>query len=516
MAEQDVRPDWPGMPDPIPGGPSGGGWPGGRYRLGDSLGAGGMAEVFRAEDTRLSRAVAIKILRAELSLDRSFRLRFESEARAAATLSHPNVVSIFDVDEREDGRPFIVMELVEGGSLADRLRSGPLDPSQAASLLAGTLAGLGAAHHAGILHRDIKPGNILLARDGSARVADFGIAKALAEAAGASDLTGTSLVLGTPRYLAPERALGQAATVQSDLWAVGAVLYEALAGQSAYAGDTPFELMAAASSERIVPPVQPLPPEGAALLAVAVRALSADPSERFDSAAAMADALAAARSSTVPIPTRVDLAPTLQAPVPLPPVLPPPVLPPPVRPAPGPAGWTAYRHRRPLVLALVAAVALALLIGLVVALTMSSGPAPVTTSHKSATTTASTSSTTTTTTTLSAPSALGALVRDAAAGEAAGTVDHGSAQNIANQAQQAVTDQAAGKPDQAANDLQQVAMVIANGVQSGAISSSESDVLQADLNALAAALGLGAAGAPPATAAPGPGAPKGHGHGPHG
>ncbi len=469
----------------------------GRYRLGTTLGSGGMAEVFRAEDTRLSRVVALKVLRPALAADTTFRARFESEARAAAALAHPNVVSIFDVGEEEDGRPYIVMELVEGGNLAERAARQPLVTAEAAGLMQGVLSGLGAAHDAGLLHRDIKPGNILLTRDGTAKVADFGIAKALTESRGALDLTGTSLVLGTPRYLAPERAMGQPATVQSDLWAAGVVLYELVAGQPPYPGSTAFELVAAAQSGQVATPPSSLTPADLAVLDVAIRAMDPDPAQRFVSAAAMASELAAAAPMAA---VDTALAETATAIPPAPTVAYGPGSRPPGPTPPGPLN----RHWR--LTALLVAVLLVVILVMILALGSGSPQAPVRT-----TSTTRAAPTTSTTAAPTPATALANLVRDATAGETSGAVDQGSAQNIINQAQQAVTDSAAGRSSQAANDLQQAAMTISQGLQRGSITGAAATLLQQDLTALADVLGLGAAATPPATAPPGPGG--GHGAG---
>jgi len=482
----------------------------GRYRLGHSLGAGGMAEVFWAEDTRLSRVVALKVLRPALSADTTFRTRFESEARLAAALAHPNVVSIFDVGEGEDGRPYIVMELVEGGNLAERVAARPLTTDEAVSLMQGVLNGLGAAHEAGLLHRDIKPGNILLARDGAAKVADFGIAKALTEGGGALDLTGTSLVLGTPRYLAPERALGQPATVQSDLWAAGVVLYEMVAGQPPYPGTTAFELVAAAQSGQVAAPPSGLSPADRAVLDVAIRAMDPDPSKRFATAAAMSSELATAVGWGAPVHPGAGEDATW------------------AMPAQGPLATTAayasgtsprtgggLAARMPPALSdrqwRVGLIAAAVLVVLILALVLRLGSGPATPSGRTTASTRPAVAGSTATTAPTPATALANLVRDATAGETSGSVDRASAQNIINQAQQAVTDSASGQSTQAANDLQQAAMAIANGLQNGSITQSEAGLLQSDLVALADVLGLGAAATPPTTTAPGPGPGGGRG-----
>jgi hypothetical protein len=185
-----------------------------------------MATVYRAEDSRLGRTVAIKVLADNLAADPSFRERFLREARLAARLGHRNVVRVFDVDESDD-RPFIVMECVEGGTLADALATGPLPSGRVLDLARQVADGLAHAHAAGLVHRDIKPGNLLLARDGTVKIADFGIARATDSAT----LTRTGAVIGTAAYLAPEQAAGLPATSAADVYAFGVVLHEALTGQ---------------------------------------------------------------------------------------------------------------------------------------------------------------------------------------------------------------------------------------------------------------------------------------------
>lgn len=200
----------------------------GRYVLGDVLGSGGMGVVRRAVDGVLGREVAVKILADNLSLDPDARERFSREARVAARLTHPNVVQVFDVGE-QDGRPYFVMELVQGPSLADVLREqGPLSASEVEDVAVHALRGLSRAHAAGLLHRDLKPGNLLRSPTGLVKVTDFGVAQA-AELPG---MTRTGLVLGTLPYLAPERLAGAPATVASDLYALGATLLELLTGTS--------------------------------------------------------------------------------------------------------------------------------------------------------------------------------------------------------------------------------------------------------------------------------------------
>ncbi len=266
---------------------------GDRYLVGPCIGRGGMAEVYEGLDIRLGRSVAVKILREQDAADEASRSRLSSEARAAARLSHPNLATVYDVGE-DEGRPCIVMELVTGGSLARRLQDPPMGQDEAVRLVTQVLGALDAAHRAGILHRDIKPGNILLTEDGAAKVTDFGIAKAMDQARADADLTVTGEVMGTPRYLAPERAAGDPATVASDLWAVGVVLYEALTGRPPFDADTALGVAMAADRGQLVPPEVYRPDLAPALGAVVARALAPRPLDRFTSASEMAAALSRA------------------------------------------------------------------------------------------------------------------------------------------------------------------------------------------------------------------------------
>ncbi len=284
----------------------------GRYRLGGVVGRGGMAEVRTAEDLRLGRSVAVKLLRTDLAEQDGVRERFEDEARAAARLSHPNVVAVFDTGEHE-GIPYIVMELLPGSSLADLIAKGPLDVETVRRIGVQVLAALDAAHAAGLIHRDIKPANVLLAADGTAKVADFGIAKS----AEAQTHTATGMLLGTAAYVPPERLAGHPATPESDLYSVGVLLYEAVSGHRPFGGDTPIVIASAIQRGRPRPVTELRPDLDPDLVAVIEQAMLANPYDRFRSAAEMAEALA---GGTVPMAaspsartTRVDAeSPTTQ------------------------------------------------------------------------------------------------------------------------------------------------------------------------------------------------------------
>ena len=250
-----------------------------------------MAEVFDGTDERLSRPVAVKILRPELARDPDLRRRFEAEARAAARLSHPHVVAVYDTGE-DLGRAFIVMERLPGHTLATVIQRGPVDQARLKSVALDVLDALAAAHEAGIVHRDIKPGNILLDATGSAKVGDFGIAKSVEPLD--AGLTTTGMLVGTPAYLPPERVDGAAATPRSDIYGLGVVMYEALAGRKPFRGTNPLDVAYAARHS--TPPGLETVGAGVGpeLAAVVSRAMAVDPSARWPTAAAMATALRAA------------------------------------------------------------------------------------------------------------------------------------------------------------------------------------------------------------------------------
>ena len=259
----------------------------GRYELGDELGSGAVGRVFVAHDQTLGRDVAVKLLSPDA--DAVTRQRFVREARTAAKLHHPNAVAVYDTGE-SDGQPYLVMELVRGQTLADLIeRHGQLEIDEVVAITAGVLQGLEAAHRAGMVHRDVKPGNVLLPDEGGVKLSDFGIAKALDDES--ADVTMAGVLMGTPTYLAPELLVGDPPSPASDVYGVGCLLYAQLTG------DPPFtrgDAMAIAYAHRNepVPPIasrRPDVPED--LAAVTMRALAKEPGDRYPTAAAMRTAL---------------------------------------------------------------------------------------------------------------------------------------------------------------------------------------------------------------------------------
>ncbi|MFD7784503.1 protein kinase [Streptomyces nojiriensis] len=263
----------------------------GRYRMTHRLGRGGMAEVFAAEDVRLGRTVAVKLLRADLAEDPVSKARFTREAQSVAGLNHHAVVAVYDSGEDKVGPntvPYIVMELVEGRTIRDLLLSAEAPgPEQALIITSGVLEALAYSHQHGIVHRDIKPANVIITETGAVKVMDFGIARALHGAQ--STMTQTGMVMGTPQYLSPEQALGKAVDHRSDLYATGCLLYELLALRPPFTGETPLSVVYQHVQDAPVPPSQL--PEGRHLPqeldGLVMRSLAKDPDDRFQSAEEM-------------------------------------------------------------------------------------------------------------------------------------------------------------------------------------------------------------------------------------
>ncbi len=490
----------------------------GRYRLVRLLGHGGMSDVFEATDEESHTTVAVKVVR---SADAGLARRMAQEGRVLSRLEHPGLVRLLHAGVA-DGHAYLVMEFVAGPTLAESLRTGSFGPRRTADFgveLAGALAYV---HRQGIVHRDVKPSNILLRPDGGAKLGDFGIARL----DDASTLTLAGTTLGTAAYMAPEQLEDHQVGPEADVWSLGIVLLECLTGHRVYEG-SPGEVVA----RRLAGPVPlrgDLPAPWRVLLS---GMLDHRPDERLNAeevAALLATApfrqpwVAADRdvAGTVTPTAAFDL--TALAPGSAATAL-----------LEGPSADTALSRSVPRLtrtkgrwIALVAGLALAALVaGLVLALGPNSpspqhhagtstrgdrsGASTSTTLAPTTTTTTTPPTTTTTTTVPSSSSALGSLLGDVASFQSAGNIDPASAQAISSQAEQALSDEGAAKPNQAANDLQQVATAIQTGQQSGKISPSAAAALQHDLAAFAAALGLSAASRPPPTTAPGPGGAPG-------
>ncbi|WP_329038999.1 protein kinase [Streptomyces sp. NBC_00178] len=285
---------------------AGGSVAGGRYQLRDLLGEGGMASVYLAYDSALDRQVAIKTLHTELGREQSFRERFRREAQAVAKLQHTNIVSVFDTGEDELGgalMPYIVMEYVEGQPLGSVLQSdirqfGAMPADKALKVTADVLAALETSHEMGLVHRDIKPGNVMMTRRGVVKVMDFGIARAMQS--GVTSMTQTGMVVGTPQYLSPEQALGRGVDARSDLYSVGIMLFQLLTGRLPFDADSPLAIAYAHVQEEPVAPSSINRSVTPAMDALVARALKKNPNERFPSAAAMQDEIARVLSASGP------------------------------------------------------------------------------------------------------------------------------------------------------------------------------------------------------------------------
>jgi eukaryotic-like serine/threonine-protein kinase len=273
-----------------------------RYELGEVLGYGGMSEVHRGLDTRLSRDVAIKVLRADLARDPQFQMRFRREAQNAAALNHPAIVAVYDTGEVQSDfgpLPYIVMEYVDGQTLREIVKTtGPMTQQKVIEVMADVCAALDFSHKHNIIHRDVKPANIMINRAGAVKVMDFGIARALGEG---QNVTQTAAVIGTAQYLSPEQARGEAVDARSDVYAVGCVLFELLTGEPPFTGDSPVAVAYQHVREDPRSPSELNPAISPALDAVVLKALSKNPVNRYQSAAEMRSDLVRVRSGQSPM-----------------------------------------------------------------------------------------------------------------------------------------------------------------------------------------------------------------------
>ena len=488
---------------------------GGRYRLVRLLGRGGMSDVYLAIDEHDGSNVALKIVR---SSDPEFTRRLEHEARALESFMHPGLIRLLDIGLAGD-QAFLVMEFIDGPNLATLLRDGPLSTRTTADLGARLAEALAYVHARGIVHRDVKPSNVLMSDDGEAWIGDFGIARLH----DASTFTATGTTMGTVSYMAPEQLENHQVGPPADVWSLGIVLLECLTGRRVYQG-TPSEVVA----RRVSGPV-PLPADLPTPWRLALSGmLDRQPDQRLGAAEVAALLSTSAfdapwvavdgdvttnlsaldhHDRTAMMPGAVVAAALVGDETRL-------VSPQGTAVAPPRRSWRKWPLSRtvPGALAFVA-----LVVGLFFIFNSGGGlPHPSTTTTSSTTT----SSTTTTTTVPLGTAALSKLINDVASGQATGGIDSASGHVIAQQATKALTDYGAGNTVQAANDLQQAALAIANGTQSGTIAPDQGAVAQSDLAALATVLHLSAASTPPPTTTsttttipPGPGNGFGNGNG---
>ncbi|MBD8517261.1 Stk1 family PASTA domain-containing Ser/Thr kinase [Plantibacter sp. CFBP 8804] len=279
----------------------------GRYVVGDLIGRGGMSNVFRGVDTKLGRTVAIKVLKSTLATDPAFRSRFRQEAQAASRMAHPTIVRVYDAGEErvKDGsghdliEPFIVMEYVEGRMLKDLIAEGPVESEEAVRIAHSILTALEYSHRAGVVHRDIKPGNVMITTAGDVKVTDFGIARAVSDSS--TTVAQTTAILGTAAYFSPEQAKGETVDARTDLYSTGVVLFEMLTGKAPFRGDTAVAVAYQHVSERPVKPSSINPKVSPALDQVVLRALAKDRFERYQSAVEFREDLDEAGAGHVPV-----------------------------------------------------------------------------------------------------------------------------------------------------------------------------------------------------------------------
>ncbi len=286
----------------------------GRYRVGALIGRGGMSDVHVGTDTRLGRQVAIKLLKPQLATDPAFRMRFRQEAQSAARMAHPTIVRVFDAGEetvvdaagQEVQLPFIVMEFVEGRLLKDIIHDGPLEATAAVRVIDGVLTALEYSHRAGVVHRDIKPGNIMITTTGQVKVMDFGIARAVSDSS--TTVAQTTAILGTASYFSPEQAKGETVDARTDLYSTGVVLFEMLTGRPPFRGDTPVAVAYQHVSEKPVKPSVINPKVSPALDAVVMHSLAKNRDQRYQSAAEFRTDVDTAASGRVPVHREPDQA----------------------------------------------------------------------------------------------------------------------------------------------------------------------------------------------------------------
>lgn len=279
----------------------------GRYRVGHLIGRGGMSDVYVGTDTRLGRTVAVKLLKSSLASDPAFRTRFRQEAQAAARMAHPTIVRVFDAGEEtitdnhghESQLPFIIMEHVDGRLLKSIISEGPLESAEAIRIIEGVLTALEYSHRAGVVHRDIKPGNIMLTTTGQVKVMDFGIARAISDSS--ATVAQTTAILGTASYFSPEQAKGESVDARTDLYSAGVVLFEMLTGRAPFRGDTPVAVAYQHVSEQPVKPSSLNSKVSPALDVVVARALTKDRFERYQSAADFRDDVEIAGHGKIPV-----------------------------------------------------------------------------------------------------------------------------------------------------------------------------------------------------------------------
>src|SRR5439155_23939675 len=273
-----------------------------RYEVGEILGFGGMSEVHIARDMRLHRDVAVKVLRADLARDPSFYLRFRREAQNAAAVNHPAIVAVYDTGEAETAAgplPYIVMEYVNGVTLRDIVHTdGPIPAQRAIEIIADACQALNFSHQHGIIHRDVKPANIMISNTNAVKVMDFGIARAIADSG--NSVTQTAAVIGTAQYLSPEQARGDSVDARSDVYSLGCVLYEILTGEPPFTGDSPVAVAYQHVREDPVAPSQRHNDIAPELDAVVLKALAKNPDNRYQTAAEMRADLVRVHSGEAP------------------------------------------------------------------------------------------------------------------------------------------------------------------------------------------------------------------------